>query len=915
MKKSMIILFVSIMLVQAGVLHQQLVDILAELPQGEKLQVVVHMRDQADLLLMPTSTKAEKLQYLQDFSENSQYSLVQYLESLGEQIENYQSYWIFNGVTFSATRDIIEAVAAREDIDYVIDDFVIYLDYNKGEEVAPLAPTWPITLISAHLCWNDGFTGAGVIVGNMDTGVDVSHPAFGGRWIPGGWFDAVNGQGSPYDDHGHGTHTMGSICGGDGNGPFDPDIGVAPGANFICAKAFNASGGGTNTDIHECFQWFAGQSAVVVSNSWGSSATTNQEFWPDCVNWRNLGIYPVFSIGNSGPNPGTAGTPGNFPTVTGVGAVDSGDNMAGFSSRGPAPNQAPWNNPANWERPDWNLTKPDISAPGVNVNSAAPGGGYQNMSGTSMACPHVAGAVALILEKNPILDYNTIYNIILDNPDYPAQGAPYPNNNYGWGRLNCYNALNAVPVGNMPNVVLRQTSVVNDNNGNGKLDPGENAGIVNLIKNTGNQPATNIQGTLRTSSSYITIIDSTYGFGTLAAGDSIDNTPDPFDVNVNAATPPGTVADFQLVLVAAETTWTRPFSLTIGMAPGTVVWGPKQTSYSNTGQFFYGVAYDRVGDRLYVCDGYGRNLFMFSSDSFVTTLGTIPAPDTNMSGIEYSPGDDRLWTTGWSQKQLWKINKTTGAIVRQFPNPANDYPIGVAVHGEEMWCVDRRATLGATQYIYVGDTFEVFTRYNNPIQGVYNSRCLAYDDVGGTYLMTHTWFNAGGTAVDSVGIVEYAGDPPVLTGRRMLLNPGWNLRGIEYDPRDGNYWITIPEIAAGGTFENEIVKVRGFYDPLGTEERKGIAPRLISLVVYPNPAGSKVKMSINIPYAGNVAIQAFDATGRLISRIHEGNLNHGPHTMTWNLKDDLDRNIADGVYFIVLETNSDKITRKVIVTR
>ena len=692
-------------------------------------------------------------------------------------------------------------------------------------------------------------------------------------------------------------------------------MGVAPGANVICAKAFDAGGSGQATWIHNCFQWFAGQSAQVVSNSWGSSATTSTEYWADCQNWRDLGIVPVFSNGNSGPGAGTAGTPGNFPIVTGVGAVDSGDNIASFSSRGPAPNQSPWNNPANWERPDWNLTKPDISAPGVNVNSAAPGGSYQTMSGTSMACPHVAGAVALMLERNPIIDYNTIYNILLDNADHPSQGAPYPNNNYGWGRLNCYAALNAVPVGNMPNVVLRLTTVVNDNNGNGKLDPGENAGIVNLIKNTGNEPATNIQGTLRTTSPYITITDSTYAFGTLAAGDSVNNSPDPFDVNVSASATPGTVADFQLQLVAAETTWTRPFSLTIGIAPGTIIWGPKQTSYSGTNQFFYGVAYDRVGDRIYVCDGYGRNLFVFSSDSFVTTLGTTPAPDTNMSGIEYSIANDRLWVTGWNQKQLWEIDKTAGTVLRQFPNPAVDYPIGVAVHNEEMWCVDRRVSLGATQYIYVGDTLETFTQYTNPIQGYYNSRCLAYDEAGGTYLMTHTWFNSAGTAVDSVGIVEYVGEPPVLTGNRMLLNPGWNLRGVEYDPRDGNYWVTIPEITAGAPYENEIVKVRGFYQPLSVGEQRSDLPHRLSLAIYPNPTGSNAYLRLGVPYTGKIIVKAYDASGRLVCNIHDGYLTGGFHVITWNLQDSFDRNVPDGVYFLVMETLKDRISQKIIVTR
>ncbi len=902
-------------LAAAGIIHPQLAEILAELPASEKIQVIVHLVEQADLALMPTATKPEKLQYLQDFSQASQKDLVKYLESLGDRIENFQPYWIFNGVTFKTTRDIIENVARRIDVDYVIDDFTIQLDINKGEEVMPLAPTWPITIIRAHLCWNDGFTGAGIIVGNMDTGVAVNHTAFGGRWVPGGWYDAVNGNSTPYDDHGHGTHTMGSICGGDGNGPFDPDIGVAPGANFIAAKCFNSAGSGQATWIHNSFQWFAGQNANVVCNSWGNNNQTTLEFWNNCINWRNLGIVPVFANGNAGPGAGTAGTPGNFPTVTGVGATDSGDNIASFSSRGPAPNQSPWTDTQYWERPNWNRTKPDISAPGVNVSSAVPGGGYQQMSGTSMAAPHVTGAVALLLQKNPNLDYNTIYNILLDNADRPSQGAPYPNNNYGWGRLNCYAALNAVPVGNKPNVVLRATTVVNDNNGNGRLDPGETAGIVNRIRNTGNQAATNIQGTLRTSSTHITITDSTYFFGTLAAGDSTTNSPDPFDVSVHASTPPGIVAEFQLVLAAAETTWVRSFSLSIGLAPGTIIWGPKSLPGFPSSGFLYGIAYDQVGDRIFVCNAYGRSLRIYSSDSFVTSHGTITAPDTLLADISYSYYDDRFYVTGFNQRRIWKINKATGAVLRQFANPANDYPVGIAYDNNvSIWCADRRTTLGATQLMYVSDTLGNASQYNSPNQGYYNSRCLAYDTVGRSYVQVQTWFNSSGTTLDSAGVIEIRGIPPAPTGRRFLLNPGWNIRGIEFDPRDGNYWITIPQIS--GTWVQQIVKVRGFHQPmLGLQENRGsVSP--LNFSVYPNPAIDRVNIAFSLQHKEPIEIAIYDVSGRLVNILQKRtNVESGAHRYEWTLGDNNGVAVPNGVYFVLLSTDHGNSAVKTIVTR
>ena len=236
--KYLLAIITTVIIAQAGIIHPQLAEKLEVLNENETIEVIVHMKAQADLTTMPKGTpKAEKIQYLQYFAAQHQADLIGYLESLGDKVTINQTWWIFDGLMFTSTEDIIEAVAAREDIDYVIDNFDSYITpLNKGEEIEPRTPEWNISIISADLCWNDGYTGAGIVVGNIDTGVEESHPAFGGRWVPGGWFDGINGQPNPYDDHGHGTHTMGTICGGDGNGPFADDIGVAPGANFIAAK-------------------------------------------------------------------------------------------------------------------------------------------------------------------------------------------------------------------------------------------------------------------------------------------------------------------------------------------------------------------------------------------------------------------------------------------------------------------------------------------------------------------------------------------------------------------------------------------------------------------------------------------------------------------------------------------------------
>jgi hypothetical protein len=181
----------------------------------------------------------------------------------------------------------------------------------------------------------------------------------------------------------------------------------------------------------------------AASNSWGDSGSfeyPDLEWWPDIVAWRAAGVIPVFSNGNNGSGPSTAGKPGSYPIVEGVGALDINRNIAGFSSRGPAPNLPPWNNPNYWERSDWNLIKPDVMAPGVNVRSSIPGNGYTTMSGTSMAAPHVTGLAGILRQIRSDLTINEFYNILIDTAYWQPSWGTRPNNNFGWGEIDDYAA-------------------------------------------------------------------------------------------------------------------------------------------------------------------------------------------------------------------------------------------------------------------------------------------------------------------------------------------------------------------------------------------------------------------------------------------------------------------------------------------
>ncbi len=412
--------------------------------EQKMIEVIVHMKNQPDLTRCPaTFSKNDKINYLKEFVRLDQKSLIDYLADFAEQIAELRSYWIFNGLYLKTTKDVINKIVTRKDIAYITFDHKIKLDQVGFSKFNPLRTYgYNIHIIKADSCWQEGYDGYGIIIGNIDSGVDTTHPALRGKWLPGGWYDAVNGHPGPYDDHGHGTFTMGIICGGDGNGSFIDDIGVAPGVKFIVAKAFDSLGTAPYSAIHSCLQWFATQSARVINNPYNEGETTSLEFWNDCLNLRNLGIFLVFKGGAI--STGEMRTPGNFPTVIGIGATDSLDDITWYSGHGPAPNQNPWNDPLYWYRPDWNLLKPDIVAPGQNIRSSWPGGGYEFSNGTSWAAAHVTGACAILFQKDSTLTPSDLYNTLLDNADTPTQGGPYPNNNYGWGRLNIYSALHSL---------------------------------------------------------------------------------------------------------------------------------------------------------------------------------------------------------------------------------------------------------------------------------------------------------------------------------------------------------------------------------------------------------------------------------------------------------------------------------------
>jgi subtilisin family serine protease len=276
-------------------------------------------------------------------------------------------------------------------------------------ETAPGTPQWNLTNIGADRVWQEfGVRGAGIIIGQSDSGVQWDHPELQDSYLGGPdnhdgfWLDPWRSTTIPVDGSGHGTHTLGSILGN--------RTGVAPDAQwFACANLYRNLG---NPALYlDCLQFMLApypqngdafvdgrptQSAHILNNSWGCP-----EAYEGCDPTslltavralRDAGIFVVVSAGNSGPDcRSVEDVPAIYDEVFSVGAVNRNDNLASFSSTGPVTVDGS------------GRIKPDIAAPGVDVLSAVPGSGYGINSGTSMAGPHVAGVVALMWSANPAL--------------------------------------------------------------------------------------------------------------------------------------------------------------------------------------------------------------------------------------------------------------------------------------------------------------------------------------------------------------------------------------------------------------------------------------------------------------------------------------------------------------------------------
>jgi len=952
----------------AGTIHPMLQAQMDRLSDNEPVSVIVNMTEQAPVAQINAALRArnatrqerhrEVISALQA-TRGSQDALKADLDVRlrGGGVIGYTSYWISNLMVVYATRSEIERIAQRADVDLIEPNFTISL-FKPVNDITPQgeADNSPsrgigvppgIRAVRAPECWYElGIDGTGVLVANLDTGVDGNHPALNTRWrgYNGAepwqecWLDVLgNNTQFPVDNYGHGTHVMGTIT-GLGAGTQDT-VGVAWGAKWIAANAIDQGvGSGFDQDVITCLQWFADPDGNpntvddvpdVCQHSWrinegfgGGYTDCDSRWWAAIDNAEAAGVVQTWSAGNEGPSANSIGSPPDrattFYNVFSVGAVDATNYnwpypIASFSSRGPT----------GCNVPNERKIKPEISAPGVDVYSSVPGGGYNgSYSGTSMAGPHVAGVVALMRQANPDLDVDTIKEIIMATAR--DEGTAGEDNTYGWGFIDAYAAVQAAMEGfgsiegyvrnaswnDEPiagaRVTLRQLNRSFTTDGNGYYRGSAQAGTYMAVASAAGFASDSSNVVIQENGATIRNFNLNDNAGpTITNVTQIGATPDavgPYAISATI-TDPSTVASASLYYRVNGGSF-APLAMTFnsGVYSANIPGAPAGSWID-----YYVSATDGTGRVGVAPMGAPANYYTF----YITTIMYSTAAE--------DPADPN-WQLGMSGD-----NATSGLWIREDP-------VGTVYNGVQCQPEDDHTAAPGVKCFVTGNGSVGGAAGDQDVDGGCTTLGSPVFDLSGVdqaFVTYWRWFGMMGLSTDDDFLVE------------VSSNGGTNWVNLETVPDNDNVWrrvskdltqvITLTDqvtfrfracdLNSGGLIEAAIddFSVEVFtQDPTANPGAAPIRPEPRLAQNQPNPfradnAVTTINFRLSNPASARLDI--YDTTGRLVRTLVNEPLQSGAHAIGWDGKDYLGRDVDAGVYFYQLKAGAFEQSRRMTVLR
>jgi hypothetical protein len=719
---------------------------------------------------------------------------------------------------------------------------------------------------------------------------------------------------------------------------------VAFGAQWIAAAVVDRGGGVQRTiaDILSAFQWSADPDGDpsnsddmpdVINNSWGVPTgylgACDMTFWEAIDNVESLGIVCLFAAGNEGPFSSTIRTPADRITTQfnsfAVGAINNqGLEIASFSSRGPS-------------GCDSVTIKPEIVAPGVGIRSCDNGGGYISMSGTSMATPHIAGAVAILRQFNSQASTDQVKAALLAGA--VDHGPPGEDNSYGYGLLNILNSIYNMPSPDHALMHVISVSVIDGENG--KADPGETISFGLTMENLGS--VSNIYAELTSLLSGAEVIESGADLGIIDHLDTVSTMA--FEVYISEDLTMGQQIPFEIEFFNGDRSQLYRFSIIIGgltePAVATITNDNLQMSFSNFGQYGLGDGsinpFGGVGFR-YPVEGTD---FMYEGAFLITSDGRVSDGARTIIDI---PDDDFSPLAGGEPVVVQPGLYSDYDGYAAYSDLAAEEPIGVNIN--------QRCFAWDGPFKFVTVEFSIINISGADLNGLYAGLfcdwdlplssgmddIVGYDDVlslGYVQDVATGWCVGMRTitspassyrAIDNYqelndGFSEEEKIQFMTEGfmQTELLTPGnySNLLTVgPYDIPEGDSEVVAFAFVAGESL-NEICyqadQAFWMYPGLTVVDNiNSELPRDINLSQnYPNPFNNST--SIDVITRAPAQLVIYDITGR---RVREFDIDKvGTSRIIWDGTNNDGKNVVSGVYFYRLVSDNQSVARKMILLK
>jgi hypothetical protein len=778
------------------------------------------------------------------------------------------------------------------------------------------------------------------------------------------------------DTNGHGTHCAGTVA---GDGTAGCHTGVAPDAQIMGLRVRTVADSLAESQVWAAMEFAVspplspdnGGDVISMSLGWRYAWDPQRATWrTGCTNVSLAGVTMIVAAGNErgwDPPPENLRCPGDVPPpwqnpdqiagglsgVVSIGATDINDAYASFSSEGPVS----WNiDPFYDYLYPPGLLKPDVSAPGDSVKSISYSNntGYlDGWSGTSMATPHTAGTVALMLQKNPLLSPAEVDEIL--ETTALDLGPAGKDNDYGAGRIQAYQAVDATWPPDRPNVRYKRV-VYNDStggNGDGVFDPWEVVDAYITLDNNGGDVAESVFVVLRTADTMLVIEDSTANYPDIPMSETRRNDSDPFTLSADPSTPEGYIAQVTAhITVAGGYEWDRIFQIQIGITPA--LWADHDIGNMIFTVTSIGACGHTESDSL-AREGSGL-VFPKLGGKKLLRIGSLWAGNSNgyMLNRDYSADNDDWQTVipgGWvrlgatlfsDQDGLARYDDSGGPVVKGLEVEQNSWAWGDPPYDDFVLMVYRLTNNGDRDILglYVGQ----FMDFDVDLTDTHNDR-------GGRDLIRNLIFMHDTSPAEYVGVRALTEPVRNLTfvDNVLYMEPWgyvpdsykWELlqgvMGIPHTAFDSDWSVLASsgpfDLPMGGTLEVAFAIIGGedstdlmenaawvdsIYIQPGISEGTAERGRVRRPALYqnsPNPFNGSTSIRFAAAGSGEVSLRIVDPTGRVVADLYKGKAPSGVHAVRWDGRTEDGRVAPSGVYFCKLDSENTQLTRKMVLVR